>query len=89
MLTWHGTRWSDPASEAESEMKDFYELDDWKQCELLFELIERIGAKDVGSLEKLSEKEGKAPQVIWREMCLARGIELSSIPERVLSAGRA
>jgi hypothetical protein len=41
-------------------MKDFYELDDWKQCELLFELIERIGAKDVGSLEMLSEKEGKA-----------------------------
>ncbi|MGA8690380.1 MAG: hypothetical protein WB662_10865 [Methyloceanibacter sp.] len=42
-------------------MKDFYELDDWQQCELLFELIERIGANDVRSLEELSEKEGKAP----------------------------
>ena len=70
-------------------MKDFYELEDWKQCELLFELIERIGANDVRSLEALSEKVGKAPHAIWTEMCLARGIELCSIPERVLTAGRA
>jgi hypothetical protein len=70
-------------------MKDFYELDDWKQCELLFELIERIGANDVRSLEALSEKEGKSPHVIWAEMCKGRGIELCSIPERVLMAGRA
>ena len=70
-------------------MKDFYELDDWKRCELLFELIERIGANDVRSLEALSEKEGKAPHVIWAEMCKERGIELCSIPERVLMAGRA
>ncbi|MGA8690763.1 MAG: hypothetical protein ACLQF1_18745 [Methyloceanibacter sp.] len=70
-------------------MKDFYELDDWKQCELLFDLIERIGANDVRSLEELSEKEGKAPHAIWKEMCLARGIEVCSIPERVLMAGRA
>jgi hypothetical protein len=40
-------------------MKDFHELDDWKQCELLFELIERIGAKDVGSLEKLPRRKAK------------------------------
>jgi hypothetical protein len=73
----------------EGEMKNFYELDDWKQCELLFEPIERIGTSDVGSLEKLSEKEGKAPQVIWAEMCLARGTAICSMPERVLSAGRA
>jgi len=66
-------------------MKDFYEVDDWQQCELLFELIERIGANDVRSLEELSEKEGKAPHVIWTEMCRARGIELCSIPERVLA----
>jgi hypothetical protein len=53
-------------------MKDFYEVDDWQQCELLFELIERIGANDVRSLEELSEKEGKAPHVIWTEMQSAR-----------------
>jgi hypothetical protein len=70
-------------------MKDFYELDEWKQCELLFELIERIGSHDVRSLEALSEKVGKTPHVIWTEMCSARGIELCSIPERVLTAGRA
>jgi hypothetical protein len=29
--------------EGASEVKDFYELDDWKQCELPFELIECIG----------------------------------------------
>ena len=46
-------------------MKDFYELEDWKQCELLFELIEHIGASDVSSLEELSKKLGKAPQIIW------------------------
>jgi hypothetical protein len=70
-------------------MKDFYELDDWKQCELLFDLIERIGANDVRSLEALSQKEGKLPQMIWAEMCKGRGIELCSIPERVLRADRA
>jgi hypothetical protein len=68
-------------------MKDFYELDEWKQCELLFELIERLGSDDVRSLEALSEKVGKAPPAIWREMCSARGIEVCSIPERVLTAG--
>jgi hypothetical protein len=67
-------------------MKDFYELDDWVQCELLFELIERIGANDVRSLAALSEKVGRSPHVIWTEMCLARGIEMCSIPERVLSS---
>jgi hypothetical protein len=70
-------------------MKDFYELDDWKQCELLIELIERIAWKDVRSLEALSEKEGGAPHIIWPEMCLGRGIEVCSTPERVLTAGRA
>ena len=70
-------------------MKDFYELDDWKQCELLMELIERLDAQHVHSLEALSEKEGKAPHVIWKRMCVVRGIELCSIPERVLTAGRA
>jgi hypothetical protein len=70
-------------------MKDFYELDDGKQCELLFELMERIGANDVRSLEAFSEKEGKAPHVIWAEMCREPGIELCSVPERVLTAGRA
>jgi hypothetical protein len=69
-------------------VKDFHELDDWKQCELLFELIERMGAHGLGSLEKLSKKESKAPEVIWAEICVARGIEVCSIPERVLSAGR-
>jgi len=38
-------------------VKDFYEIDDWKQCELLIELIELIGINDVRSLEELSEKE--------------------------------
>ena len=53
--------------EAKSEMKDFYELDDWKQCELPIELIERLGANHVRSLEALSEKEGKArPPNHWR-----------------------
>jgi hypothetical protein len=69
-------------------MKDFYELDDWKQSELLMELIERLGAENARSLQVLSEKEGRAPLVIWSEMCVARGIELCSIPERVLTAGR-
>jgi hypothetical protein len=68
-------------------MRDFYELEDWKQCELLFELIERMGANDVPSLEQLSKKEGKAPHVIWTEMCLSRGFELCNIPERVFSRG--
>jgi hypothetical protein len=69
-------------------MRDFYELDDWQQCELLFDLIERIGASDVRSLEELAKKKGKAPQVLWTEMCKARGIEPCTIPERVLVAGR-
>ena len=73
----------------QSEMKDFYELEDWKQCELLFELIERMGANDVSSLEQLSKKEGKAPYVIWTEMCASRGFELCSIPERVFDGGLA
>jgi hypothetical protein len=70
-------------------MKDFYELEDWKQCELLFELVERMGANGVPSLEQLSKKEGKAPHVIWTEMCASRGFELCSIPERVFGGGRA
>jgi hypothetical protein len=53
-------------------MKDFYELDDWKQCELLMDLIERLASENVRSLEALSEKAGKAPQVIWSEMPGAR-----------------
>ena len=69
-------------------MKDFYELEDWKQCELLFELIEHIGASDVSSLEELSKKLGKAPQIIWSEMCLSRGFELCNIPERIFASGR-
>src|SRR6476646_9164790 len=73
----------------QSEMKDFYELEDWKQCELIFELIERMGANDVSSLEQLSKKEGKGPQVIWTEMCLSRGLELCNIPERVFGGGLA
>ena len=59
----------------ESGVKDFYEIDDWKQCELLIELIELIGINDVRSLEELSEKEGKAPHKIWANICKERGIE--------------
>jgi len=33
-----------------------HEIEDWKQCELLIELIELIGSNDVRSLEELSEK---------------------------------
>jgi hypothetical protein len=69
-------------------VKDFYEIDDWKQCELLIELIELIGINDVRSLEELSEKEGEAPHEIWANICKERGIELCTIPERVLMAGR-
>lgn len=72
----------------ENGVKDFYELDDWKQCELPFELIERMAAHGLGSREKLSKKESKAPELIWAEICVARGIEVCSIPERLLSAGR-
>jgi hypothetical protein len=72
----------------QSEMKDFYEIEDWKQCELHFELIERMGTNDVSSLEKLSNKEGKGPPAIWTEMCLSRGFELCNIPERVFGGGR-
>jgi len=72
----------------ESGVKDFYEIDDWKQCELLIELIELIGINDVRSLEELSEKEGKAPHEIWASICKERGIEFCTIPERVLMAGR-
>lgn len=72
----------------ENEVKDFYEIEDWKQCELLIELIELIGSKDVRSLEELSKKEGRAPQEIWANICKARGFELCTIPERVLTAGR-
>ena len=39
-------------------------MDDWKQCKLNFEIIERIGANGVRSLEELSKKEGKAPEVM-------------------------
>jgi hypothetical protein len=74
--------------ELENGVKDFYELDDWKQCELLFELIERMAAHGLGSLEKLSKKESKAPELIWAEICVARGIDVCSIPERLLSAGK-
>ena len=69
-------------------MKDFYELDDWQQCELLFDLIERIGADDVRSLGELAKKKRKAPQILWIEMCKARGIEPCTVPERVSAAGR-
>jgi hypothetical protein len=69
-------------------VKDFYEIEDWKQCELLIELIELIGSNDVRSLEELSEREGKTPQAIWANICKARGIERCTIPERVLTAGR-
>jgi hypothetical protein len=75
--------------EAESEVKDFYEIDDWKQSELLIELIERFGRAHVGSLEELAEREGKSPDMIWAKMCKERGIELCTIPERVSMAGRA
>jgi len=63
-------------------MKDFYELDDWKQCELPIELIERLGANHVRSLEALSEKEGKARPIIVgapREFPLAGGNHRGSI----------
>ena len=35
---------------------NFHEIEDWKQCELLIELIELIGSNDVRSLAELSEK---------------------------------
>jgi hypothetical protein len=72
----------------QNEVKDFYEMEDWKQCELLIELIELIGSNDVRSLEELSKKEGKTPQEIWANICKVRGFELCTIPERVLTAGR-
>jgi hypothetical protein len=71
----------------ENRMKDFYEIEDWKQCELLIELIELIGRNDVCSLEELSERDGKTPQEIWANICKARGIEFCTIPERILMAG--
>jgi hypothetical protein len=85
-------RWVEDESEVktfdESGVKDFYEIDDWKQCELLIELIELIGSNDVRSIEELSEKEGKPRHEIWANICKARGIEFCTIPERVLMAGR-
>jgi hypothetical protein len=65
-------------------VKDFYEIEDWQQCELLIDLIELIGSNNVSSLEKLSKKKGEAPQNI----CKSRGIELCTIPERILMAGQ-
>ena len=38
-------------------VKDFYEIEDWQQCELLIDLIELIGSNNVSSLEKLSKKK--------------------------------
>ncbi len=71
----------------ENVVKDFYEIEDWKQCELLFELIELIGSNDVCSLEQLSKKESKTLEEIWANICKTRGIELCTIPERILMAG--
>ena len=48
-------------------VKDFYEIEDWQQCELLIDLIELIGSNNVSSLEKLSKKKGEAPQQILSE----------------------
>ena len=67
-------------------VKDFYEIEDWQQCELLIDLIELIGSNNVSSLEKLSKKKGEAPQQIWANICKSRGIELCTIPERILMA---
>ena len=69
-------------------VKDFYEIEDWQQCELLIDLIELIGSNNVSSLEKLSKKKGEAPQQIWANICKSRGIELCTIPERILVAGQ-
>jgi hypothetical protein len=64
----------------ENGVRDFYEIEDWKQCELLIELIELMGTNDVRSLEELSKKEGKAPEEVWANLCKTRGIELCTIP---------
>lgn len=69
-------------------VKDFYEIEDWQQCELLIDLIELIGSNNVSSLEKLSKKKGEAPQQIWANICKSRGIELCTIPKRILMAGQ-
>jgi hypothetical protein len=50
----------------QNEVKDFYEMEDWKQCELLIELIELIGSNDVRSLEELSKKEVRRPRRFGR-----------------------
>jgi hypothetical protein len=63
-----------------SKSKDFYEIDEWKQCELLIELIERIGRTHVCSLEELAENEGRSPDVIWAEMCKERASSYAPFP---------
>ena len=55
---------------------------------LLIDLIELIGSNNVSSLQKLSKKKGEAPQKIWANICKSRGIELCTIPERILMAGQ-
>jgi len=50
--------------EVESEVKtfdenavNFHEIEDWKQCELLIELIELIGSNDVSLARRTFRKE--------------------------------
>jgi hypothetical protein len=47
-------------------MKDFYEIDDWKQCELLFELIERIGTTMSDRSKSFPRKKARHPMSFGR-----------------------
>jgi hypothetical protein len=68
----------------QSEMKDFYELEDWKQCELLFELIERMGANDVSSLEQLSKKEGRDRKLFGQRCASRADLSYATFPSAYL-----
>ena len=70
-------------------MKDFYDLDEWKQVELLTLLLERVAENNVWSLEALAELENRTPDSIWLELCKNCGAEPCSIPVRIMREGHA
>ena len=62
-------------------LKDFFAIDGRQQYELMVGLIQSYADNSASSLEALSEKQGKSPDAVWGELCVACGIEPCGVPK--------
>lgn len=61
--------------------KGFFDIDGRQQYELMVGLLQRFADSGAPTLEDLSEKEGSTPDAIWKDVCIAQGVEPCGVPE--------